>query len=79
MPTLYERLSARLKPEDITSHYSDLYVRYTPEAKAIIDQYRSENNLSGYGLCSFFTNRVEGGIWIDIPFAFDPYWTSKGL
>jgi hypothetical protein len=79
MTTLYERLTERIDAKDISSHYSDLYVRYTPEAKQIIDEYKRENDLRGWGLCSFFTNHIEGGTWIDVPFAFDPYWTNKGF
>ena len=80
MKSLYERLAATMKPEDIGNHYSDLLVRWTPESEAIINQWRKENDLvRGWGLCSFFTNQVEGGRWIDIPFAFDPYWQAKGM
>jgi len=79
MPTLYQRLKAVMKPEDISNHESDLYVRYTPEAQAVIEQYKKEHRLFGWGLCSFFTNQVEGGRWIDIPFAYDPYWTAKSM
>jgi len=76
MKTLHERLTDA--GCEIGNHYSDLYVRYTPEAAAIIDEWRKDNGLtSGWGMCSFFTNQVEGGRWIDIPFAFDPYW--KGV
>jgi hypothetical protein len=75
MGTLYQRLKAVMKPEDISSHESDLYVRWTPEAQAVINEWRRENGLmDGWGLCSWFTNQVEGGTWIDIPFAFDPFW-----
>ncbi len=71
--TLYERLTAA--GCEVSNHYSDLYARYTPEAAAIIDEWRKDHNLTnGWGMCSFFTNQVEGGRWIDIPLAFDPYW-----
>jgi hypothetical protein len=71
--TLYERLTAA--GCEVSNHYSDLYASYTPEAAAIIDEWRKDHNLTnGWGMCSFFTNQVEGGRWVDIPFAFDPYW-----
>jgi hypothetical protein len=75
---LYDRLKAVMKPEDMAHHYSDLYVRYTPAAAKVIDDYRKENNLmSGWGLCTFFTNQVEGGRWIDLPFFYYPYFTER--
>lgn len=70
--TLYQRLTEA--GCETSNHESDLYVRYDDTAKTIIDEYRKENGLTGWGLCSFFTNQVEGGRWIDIPFAFDPFW-----
>jgi len=74
--SLYQRLQSAMRPGDISSHYSDLYVRYTPEAAAVIAEWKQEKQLTGWGMCSFFTNQVEGGRWIDIPFAFDPYWEA---
>lgn len=26
-----------------------------------------------------FKNQVEGGLWYDVPFAFDPFWERRGF
>lgn len=70
--TLY--LSVRAAGIETASHESDLYIPATPEAVAI---------LAGYPLqkanATRFRNQVDGKIWIDVPFAFDPYWEARGM
>jgi hypothetical protein len=49
-----------------SNHESDLYVPLTPTTqKLAID----------YGInATSFTNQVEGGLWLDLPFQFKPFW-----
>jgi len=54
---------------EINSHYSDLYVRATPEALAVV---RS----TGWTY-ELFTSQIDGKTWIDIAFAYTPYWERK--
>lgn len=62
--TLYQELkSAKC---EIDSHESDLYVKATARALAIIAKYPN-----GY---SRFISQIDGTYWLDIPFAFDPFW-----
>jgi len=65
--TIYQKMKAAGVP--IRSHYSDLYVPVNPTTRAILRE-------SGR-YCETFTNQVEGGLWFDVPMAFDPYWESR--
>jgi hypothetical protein len=52
------------------NHYSDLYIPATAQTRELLNK---------RGLtATTFINQVEGGIWLDVPFAYDPYWQSKG-
>lgn len=66
--TLYEHLVAA--GCEIDSHYSDLYVKATPHALAIIEQFGGK---PPHGRTSFL-HQVAGERWIDIPFAYKPFW-----
>jgi hypothetical protein len=45
-------------------HESDLYIRHTPENVQMVES---------HGLAyTTFTNS-DGGVWLDIPFAYDPF------
>jgi hypothetical protein len=66
--SIYQELIAAGIP--IANHESDLYAKVTPESKAILGKYEHKGNLST------FLNQVEGGLWYEIPFAFDPFWRS---
>lgn len=57
------------------NHYSDLYVPDTPEVRAILA--RHGKKVDGWNVQPF-TNRVEGGRWLDLPFQYEPYWASRG-
>jgi hypothetical protein len=54
------------------NHGTDLYLPDTPNVRAILDKYPLEK-----GNAKRFQNRVEGGIWIDVPFAYLPEWDEK--
>ena len=55
---------------EIDNHYSDLYVKATPEALAIVKNYPDHSR-------SVFHHQETGEVWLDFPFRFTPYWASK--
>lgn len=66
--TIYELLTKA--GCETANHESDLYVKDTPEARAIIE---------GHGEFKIkpFTADDGSGTWIEIPFQYDPFWASK--
>lgn len=54
------------------SHESDLYLPDTSAVRDILVKHPA-------WLCNIerFKNRVEGGSWIDVPFAYDPWWEAR--
>ncbi len=56
----------------VHNHESDLYIPDTEAARAILARYPTKA-----ANAKRFENQVEGGTWIDVPFAFDPFWTAK--
>lgn len=68
--TIYEEMKAH--GVAIDSHESDLYVEDTPTSRVILAGH------SGFAsTAKRFTNQVTGTTWIDIPFAYDPFWKNK--
>lgn len=67
MPTLYEQL--RGAGCDLDNHESDLYVRATPKAREIV-------RATGHSH-SYFVHQGSGEQWIDVPFAYDPWWQKR--
>jgi len=65
--TLYEDLVAAGIPTD--SHESDLYVLDTPEARALLAKHGKQG--------SGFVSQIDRRRWLDVPFAYDPFWTKK--
>lgn len=62
--SLYTDLKS--KGNKLDSHCSDLYVRATSKALAII---------KAHGHCfSRFIAQDDKQLWFDVPFAYDPYW-----
>ena len=68
--TIYDDMIAA--GEEVASHYSDLYVKDTPEAWAIFDKYKDVMSRPQ----RFISNTGEGPC-LDFAFAFDPYWDAK--
>ena len=66
---IYAAAVAELPAEDIDHHNSDLYLRITPAAKALVD--RLENR----ALLSVFRD-PDGVAWYELPFCFSPYWEN---
>lgn len=58
----------------ISNHESDLYIEMNDENKAILARYPlQKQNARG------FRNLVTGKMCYDVPFAFDPFWESRGF
>jgi hypothetical protein len=58
---------------EIDNHESDLYIKVTPSTRQIVDDYQFKGNVTT------FTSQVDGCQWFDIPFAFKPWWTKRGM
>lgn len=54
------------------SHETDLYLPDTAQVRAILDNFPTNK-----ANATRFQNQVEGGTWIDIPFAYLPAWEAK--
>lgn len=68
--TLFEELKAA--NVETSSYRSDLYFEDTEASRAILAEHAMLEKQS-----SRFRNQVNGETWIEVPFAFDPYWESK--
>jgi len=65
--TLYEQaLKAGL---EINNHESDLHIKYTPEARKLVNEYKQYKHSCFIG--------ADGQLWIEVPFAFEPFWETK--
>jgi hypothetical protein len=53
---------------EIGHHESDLYVEDSEAARAVLKDYPFRSN------CKRFCCNITGEIWIDIPFAYEPFW-----
>jgi hypothetical protein len=69
---------------EMDNHYSDLYVEANAKALKILD--KPEHEVHKKNARYFESGVVNLGnglqgrkLWIDIPFAFDPWWKEKGL
>jgi len=54
---------------EIDSHEADLYVRATPETVKLVKN-------TGWGF-TYFKSEIDGRLWLDVPFAFIPFWGKK--
>ena len=68
--SLYSELKkAKVKMDH---HYSDLYVKITPDSQEIVNRHRNPNRS-----LTVFRSPIDHHLWFDIPFAYDPYWEKK--
>ena len=67
--TFYQTLKGLMPASFLDHHESDLYVRDTPIARLVIRQFGRES--------SAFTSKVDGQRWLDVPFAYEPFWDKK--
>lgn len=66
---IYAAAIATIPASDIDHHNSDLYLRCTPETKALV------NRLNNTALLSVFRD-CDGVRWYELPFCFSPYWEN---
>lgn len=71
--TLYQELVAA--GCEIDSNESDLYVKVTPQSRAIIERWCWVNK-QHRGI-SLFRSDTDNAMWWDVPFAFDPFWEAR--
>ncbi len=78
--TLYETLKEA--GAEIGSHCSDLQVKSTPKVESIVKQFCTPpadgSYWHGYPRPTRFNSRIDGALWIEVSFAFDPYWLTRG-
>jgi hypothetical protein len=71
MDTIYEVLRAEGIPID--HHSSDLYVKVTEQSRQIVNAYYHRGDIKSMAT---FKSDIDGSMWFDIPFAYDPWWTT---
>lgn len=67
--TIYAAALAALPACDIDHHASDLYLKRTPAAVALVER------LDNTALLSVFRD-PDGVAWYELPFCFSPYWKT---
>lgn len=70
--TLYDALKAA--GCETGNHESDLYVKATPEAEAIL---KAHGKTPGAWGCESFISNIDKTRWYDIPFAYKPWWEKR--
>lgn len=74
---VYAVAIATLPPEQIDSHFSDLYIKVTPTSKSIINRLQKDKFGRMPALLSTFKSPVDGCRWYCLPFCYIPYF-EKG-
>ena len=67
--SIYEQMKSA--GVEIASHETDLYVPVNPTTQKIVDGYTFKTNVTS------FTSQIDGKLWFDIPFAYQPAWEAK--
>jgi hypothetical protein len=57
---------------ELDHHESDLYVLDTPAAREVLQAYAAKG-----AAFRWFKSEIDKRMWIEIPFAFDPWWSAK--
>ena len=68
--TIYAAAVEALPAYDIDHHASDLYIKRTPAAVALVAR------LDNTALLSVFLSQIDGCIWYELPFCFTPFWEN---
>lgn len=78
MLSLYERAVEALPAEHIDHHCTDLYLKATREATALINAWIEENGYQNAALAfvSRFFCELDGCFWYDIAFQYTPGWEA---
>lgn len=76
--TLMEKLvEAGYPQKEMHHHCSDLYVYLTPLTRRVINEWLSEERLTGSLFVSTFKDQISGRPMYDIAFQYTPYWTGE--
>lgn len=67
--SIYQQLKDAGIPID--NHESDLYCLKTPESAAIVRAWEHA------GIVTTFISQIDGKVWYDLPFAYEPFWYSQ--
>lgn len=67
---IYER--AKELGIEIGSHESDLYLPVNDQTRELVKEHRANG-----GSASTFINNIDGKLWYDIPFHYDPWWEKR--
>jgi len=59
---------------DTNSWQSDLYVLKTPQALAVIEAFEADGGITNR---SEFVSDRDGRRWIELPFAYSPWWEAR--
>ena len=70
--SIFQRLQASGCTMD--NHESDLYVKLDGIARGILQTWCAE---SGHNHYKQFRSEVDGAMWAELPFRFDPYWENR--
>ena len=68
--TIYTAAVEELPASDIDHHASDLYIRVTPESKALIARFQYRR------MVTTFVDSINHVLWYDLPFCFAPFWEN---
>ena len=66
--SLYTDIVAAGVPHE--NHESDLYIPYNDITKPLLDAYYKQGGARASG----FVHNGNGEAWLDVPFAYDPFW-----
>lgn len=53
---------------EIDHHESDLYIKDCQAARTLLNQRGQQYTC--------FTSQIDGHVWLDVPFAYMPFWTN---
>jgi hypothetical protein len=67
--SLYETLKAA--GCEVDNHESDLHVKATATATLILKRFPEWRGVSS------FCSRLDGALWYDVPFAYQPWWDGR--
>jgi hypothetical protein len=63
---------------EMDSHESDLYVKDTAVAREVLSKHDIRfNEAEGGRSWGRFVSQIDGAFWIDIPFAYEPWWDRR--
>lgn len=56
--------------QPVSNHYSDLYCPVNEVTRGLL----AKHNIT---TATIFKNQVEGGLWHDVPFQYEPFWEKR--